>query len=253
MTKINPIIVGNLKQNPPTLHEVKKIYSLWNKLALGHKKISFGLCVSSVFIAEGKKSLKPKTVLYSQHVAGTKEGAHTGEISSSQIKSVGARGALVGHSERRSMGETNIDIQNQIINTVNEKMNIVLCVGEVSRDNETYISEVEEQIQTALGGLKKNDAQYITVAYEPVWAIGSGATRPATENEIHEMAIVIHKKLIDIFGKKNGSSVPILYGGSANSQNVKSILNIHHINGFLLGRASLDKVEMCKICSEITE
>ena len=124
--------------------------------------------------------------------------------------------------------------------------------NEKVRDSNNYIQEVEEQIVTALGGLKKNDAPYITVAYEPVWAIGSNATRPATENEIHEMAIVIHKKLIEIFGKKNGGEIPILYGGSANSTNVKSILAIHHINGFLLGRASLDKVEMCKICSEIT-
>jgi triosephosphate isomerase len=246
------IIIGNLKQNPNTVAEVKKIYSLWNKLALGHKKISFGLCVSPVFITEGKKSLKTKTMLYSQKVSSTNNGAHTGEISATQIKSVGARGALVGHSERRGMGETNENIKDQVQNLIQEKMHTILCVGEKVRDGNNYIQEVEEQIVAALGGLKKTDAVYITVAYEPVWAIGSNATRPATENEIHEMAIVIHKKLIEIFGKKNGSEIPILYGGSANSTNAKSILAIHHINGFLLGRASLDKVEMCKICSEIT-
>jgi triosephosphate isomerase len=131
-------------------------------------------------------------------------------------------------------------------------MQIVLCVGELERHNDaTHIHFVEDQIQTALIDIRKIDSKNITIAYEPVWAIGADAVRGANQNEIYEMTIVIRKKLVDLFGKNSGGEIPIIYGGSVNSQNAKEIMSVHHIDGMLLGRASLDINEMKKIINQI--
>ncbi len=252
--KSQKIIIGNFKQNPDTLDRSIKLAGEYIKLQKKYKDTTMGIALPSVFLHEVNKKYGKNLNIYSQTVSEYLEGSHTGEISVNQINSIGIKKTLVGHSERRAMGDTNEIVQKQILNALNKKMQVILCVGEPNRENNNeYIKFVDTQIETALDFVKKIDYKNITVAYEPVWAIGSNAKRSANVNEIYEMTIAIRKKLIEIFGKTNGTQISILYGGSVNSKNAEEIMDVHHINGFLLGRASLDIKEVTKIIEIINK
>lgn len=246
--KSQKIIIGNLKQNPDTLEKCIKLASEYTKLQKKYKDTFLGIALPSIFLENVNKKYGKNINIYSQTVSEFLEGGHTGEISVNQINSIGIKQTIIGHSERRIMGDTNEVVQKQIQNALNKKMKVVLCVGERDRDiNTEYIKFVDTQIETALDFVKKIDYKNITIAYEPVWAIGNNAQRSANVNEIYEMTIAIRKKLIEIFGKSNGTQIPVLYGGSINSKNSLELINIHHIDGFLIGRASLDIKEITKI------
>lgn len=248
------ILIGNFKQNPDTLAKSLTLAKEYINLKKINKHIALGIAAPMVFLPEIKKKYGKSISLYAQNISQHNEGSHTGEVSAGQLTSSGIKNVIIGHSERRSLGENNQNIQKQIENALSKKMNIVLCVGEIERHEDTgHIRFVDEQIETALGYVKKSDLKNITIAYEPVWAIGQNAIRVASENEIYEMTIAIRKKLVEMFSKANGGSVPIIYGGSVNSKNCESILSVHHISGFLLGRSSLDTKEVKKIIEIISK
>jgi triosephosphate isomerase len=252
------ILIGNFKQNPDTLAKALTLTKEYIALKKANKSIFLGLAAPMIFLPEIKKKYGKSISLYAQNVSPHDGGSHTGEISAGQLTSSGIKNVIIGHSERRhtksGVGENNESIKKQIENALSKKMNIVLCVGEIERHEDTgHIRFVNEQIETALSYVKKSDLKNITIAYEPVWAIGQNAVRVANENEIYEMAITIRKKLIEMFGKQNGTEVPIIYGGSVNSINCESIMSVHHINGFLIGRSSLDTKELKKIIEIITK
>lgn len=246
------LIIGNLKQNPQNLKDAISLTKNYIKLKKENKWINLGIALPYIFLSPAQKELGKSISIYSQAVSTQNSGSHTGEVSAEQINSIGIKHTIIGHSERRAQGETNKKIAEQIQNALNKNMQIVLCVGELERHNDaTHIHFVEDQIQTALIDIRKIDSKNITIAYEPVWAIGADAVRGANQNEIYEMTIVIRKKLVDLFGKNSGGEIPIIYGGSVNSQNAKEIMSVHHIDGMLLGRASLDINEMKKIINQI--
>jgi triosephosphate isomerase len=248
------ILIGNFKQNPDTLAKSLTLVKEYVNLKKQNKHISFGVAAPMIFLPELNKKYGKSMSLYAQNVSPYDGGGHTGDVSANQITSTGIKNVIIGHSERRALGENNENIKKQIENALAKKMNIVLCVGERERHEDTsHISFVNEQLETALGYIKKTDLKNITIAYEPVWAIGQNAVRVASENEIYEMTIAIRKKLVEMFSKANGSSVPIIYGGSVNSKNCESIMSVHHISGFLLGRASLDAKEVKKIIEVINK
>ncbi len=246
------LIIGNLKQNPATLKEAVSLSKEYIKIKKSFKWIKIGIALPYPFLYPIQKELGKSLDLYAQAISSETNGAHTGEVSNLQLNSIGIKNTIIGHSERRAKGETNTDIAKQIENALSKNMNIVLCVGENSRhDDAAHIKFVEEQIGTALQKVKKSEIKNIIVAYEPVWAIGTGAVRSANQNEIYEMTITIRKKLVDLFGKNTGAEIPIIYGGSVNEINAKEIMSVHNIDGMLLGRASLDINEMKKIINQI--
>lgn len=248
------ILIGNFKQNPDTLAKSLTLTKEYIALKKANKSIFLGIAAPMIFLPEIKKKYGKSINLYAQNVSAFDGGGHTGDISAGQLTSIGIKNTIIGHSERRALGEDNESVRKQIENALDKQMNIVLCVGEIERHEDTsHIRFVDEQIQTALGYVKKSDLKNITIAYEPVWAIGKNAARVANENEIYEMAITIRKKLFEMFGKQSGADIPIIYGGSVNSENCESIISVHHINGFLLGRSSLDTKELKKIIEIITK
>ncbi len=252
--KSQKIIIGNFKQNPDSLEKCIKLAGEYTKLQKKYKDIKLGIAIPGIFLENVNKKSGKGITIYSQTVSQYLEGSHTGEISVNQINSIGIKQTIIGHSERRELGDTNEVVQKQINNALSKKMQIILCVGERERNNNSeYIKFVDNQIETALDFIKKVDYKNITIAYEPVWAIGSNAKRSANVNEIYEMTIAIRKKLIEIFGKTNGTQISILYGGSVNSKNAEEIMDVHNINGFLLGRASLDIKEVTKIIEIINK
>lgn len=242
------IITGNLKQNPKTLKESISLVKNYIKIKKLYKNIELSIATPTVFLFPLVKEFGKKINIYSQNVSSQNGGAHTGENSAQMLSSIGVKNTIIGHSERRSVGEDNEQISKQIENALLQNMQITLCVGESQRYTDaSHIKFVEDQLETALLNIKKTQAKNITIAYEPVWAIGQNATRNANQNEIYEMTIIIRKKLVEMFGRTAGGDIPIIYGGSVNKDNIDEVMSVHNISGILIGRASLDTKELQKI------
>jgi triosephosphate isomerase len=178
-------------------------------------------------------------------------GAHTGGISSMMLKEAGASFCLVGHSERRALGESNEDIHAQLAAAANAALAPVLCVGERERTADgAHFSFIEEQLSSALRGVQSL-ANKLVVAYEPVWAIGKGATDAMKPQEVEETVIFIRKTLAGVLGREPARKIKVLYGGSVEPLNAERLIAESGIDGFLVGHASakLEQfVEILKAC-----
>lgn len=237
------LIVGNWKMHPRTLLEAKKIFTEEKKIARKMKKVKTVICPPHVFTAPlaqltvGVKGLS----IGVQNVFYEDEGARTGENSSVQAASIGATYVILGHSERRALGETDQEISQKAINANKAKLTVILCVGEKYRDHTgEYFNEVRQQLRHSLENFPKNESKKLIIAYEPVWAIGAQATGSATPDDFHEMSILIKRHLVEQFGKAGGFKVPILYGGSVDEKNAASFLKEGGADGLLIGRVSLN-------------
>lgn len=183
-----------------------------------------------------------------QNVHFEKEGAFTGEISASMLKEIGAQYCIIGHSERRQyFGETDKSVNLKMKALLAENILPVVCVGENLDEREGGIEEkiVEMQIRAAFEGVSMNDAVKVTVAYEPVWAIGTGRT--ATPAQADKMCGYIRNVLSDIYDSDTSGEVIIQYGGSVKPDNVAEIMNMSEIDGALVGGASLDSLKFIEI------
>jgi len=174
-----------------------------------------------------------------QNCNENKSGAFTGEVSAEMIKSYDCSYVILGHSERREYYCESNEIINQKINLALEnKLKVILCIGESleeRQENKTTL-KLNGQLKSCLAGIDKDEFENIIIAYEPIWAIGTGLT--ASNEQINETHNAIRNYLIEIIGSK-GISVPILYGGSMNDRNAKDILGIKEVFGGLIGGASL--------------
>ena len=183
-----------------------------------------------------------------QNVHYEKEGAYTGEVSVPMLQYIGVDYCIVGHSERRQYF-------NETDNTVNLKMKAlldtdiipILCVGEDLYQREAGFQEklVEEQVRNALRDIPKEKAEKIVVAYEPIWAIGTGRT--AAPIQANQMCSLIRETLIDMYGEETADRVIIQYGGSVKPENASEIMNMDEIDGALVGGASLDPLKFIDI------
>ena len=246
---MSKIIIGNWKMNPVTKNEAKKIFSKVSLFARKLKKTKVVLCPPFPFLSDGVAVASGSSVsLGAQNCSSQKEGAYTGEVSASQLKSVGAKYVILGHSERRSMGEDDGAVSEKIKQALKVGLKIILCIGEKERDTEgLYLNELRIQINGSLVGLKKQDMKSVIVAYEPVWSIGAKAKRVATWQEVSHIYIFIKKVLSENFDRTVGEKMKILYGGSAGSKNGQEFLGENRADGLLVGRASLDPQEFNKI------
>lgn len=176
------------------------------------------------------------------------EGAYTGEISVKMLKSLGVQFVLIGHSERRQLyheGETQIASKVKI--ALQEEMPFILCVGETFEEYQNGKTEevLKHQLTSALHGIHSVDFHNIILAYEPIWAIGTGeAATPQLANQRHSYCRQVLEEMI---GKNFAQSLTILYGGSVKPENAKELLNESEIDGFLVGGASLDPQSFAKI------
>ncbi len=169
-----------------------------------------------------------------------KSGAYTGEISADMLKAMGIEYVVIGHSERRQyFGETDITVNLRTRAAIDAGLTVLLCVGELKEEREMGITNalVEAQTKLALNGVTKEELSQVIIAYEPVWAIGTGLT--ATSDQAQEVCAVIREVLADMYDTDSANGVTIQYGGSMNDANADELLSKEDVDGGLIGGASL--------------
>jgi len=234
--------------NPATLGDARKLF-LATRKAIGRKKIITQVAVAPPFpfLSEMERlSPSQRIGLSAQDVFFESIGAHTGEVSLPMLKSVGVTSVIVGHSERRAAGETDAEIYKDIQAIFKSGVTAIVCVGEQARDSHgNYFGIVEAQLRSALRDIPKSKLSQLVIAYEPVWAIGTG--KHATAEDVHEMKLFIQKIVADQFGRPAIKKVRVLYGGSVKETNAQELFEDGRVDGFLIGGASLNPVEFGKI------
>lgn len=249
---VKKIVIGNWKMNPLTSKEAEKLFVNITKLFPPLKKTEVVVCPPYLYLGKLKKISKKLSIGAQDAFVGD-TGAFTGQVSMDMIENMGVRYVILGHSERRAMGETNLDINKKVKSALSSGVTPIICVGENERDdNHEYLNFVKTQAEECLDGISKNSITDIVIAYEPVWAIGKGAQREATAEEFREMSIFIKKVLSDKFGLKVLEGLRIIYGGSVHPQNVLEFLSEGCADGMLVGRDSLDAKKFSEII-KITE
>jgi triosephosphate isomerase len=244
MTK--KIIIANWKMNPPSAEEAKILFSKIEKKA-DFKNTEVIICPPSLYLDKLKKSSK-KILLGAQDVFYEERGAFTGSISAPMLLEAGAKFVILGHSERRKLGETDSDVNKKLKTALFFGLKPIVCVGEVVRDeNHEYFGTVRKQIETSLNGINKKLISKIIIAYEPVWAISTTKDKKeATAHDSYEMVIFIKKVLHDKFGSK--TKIPkIIYGGSVDEKNCQDFLIQGGVEGALVGGASLSPDKFLEI------
>ena len=206
-------------------------------------------CKANVFLAVPYTSIasashfakKSSVVIGAQNMNDAREGAFTGEIAGLMLKEAGAAFVILGHSERRRIfHETDQVIQKKLMRALQDDLKPILCVGETleQRDGDETEEALEAQLRSAFEALPKEDAGKVIVAYEPIWAIGTGRT--ATPKLAQEAHAHIRMILADLVGKKRAESISIVYGGSVKPDHVSKLVSEKDIDGVLVGGASLD-------------
>ena len=237
-------MVGNWKMN----NGLAEINTFFKSLDIPHgdtyeawiapQYIHIGSCLADAQI----KNVQIGAQNCSEHDSG----AYTGEVSAKFLKDIGANFVIIGHSERRSyQAESNQLLNNKVLNALENNLKVIYCVGETlsEREENKTLDTVSSQIKEGLTGI--NSAQELLIAYEPVWAIGTGKT--ATPEQAQEVHAHIRQLLIEQFGE-SAVEIPILYGGSVKPANIEALLKQRDINGGLVGGASLKAGDFSQLC-----
>ncbi|MXO90315.1 triose-phosphate isomerase [Pontixanthobacter aquaemixtae] len=232
-----PYIVGNWKMNGTRamLSEARAI----DRTSQRVMKVEVALAPPFTLIHAVHREVEQIGV-GAQDVSPGADGAHTGDISASMAADAGAKFAILGHSERRQdHGETNALIKSKVESAIEAGMRVILCCGETeeTRDEGKAESFVARQLKSSLPETLDNADEVLTIAYEPIWAIGTGRT--PTVDDIGAMHRSIKALLVDLYGEEMADQVRILYGGSVNADNAKELLAADEVGGALVGGASL--------------
>lgn len=244
------LIAGNWKMNKTPLASSELINGIAENIPDEiYDKVDVVVCPPFTSLAIVGELLKNKKIkLGAQNIHQKDEGAYTGEVSAPMIKDLNCDFVILGHSERRQyFGETNHLINAKVKNALKNGLTPILCVGETLDEREKNIHKklVDEQITLCLKDLTKEDMINVVIAYEPVWAIGTGKT--ATPEQANEMHVLIREALENLFGKETAENTRILYGGSMNDKNSAELLAKPDIDGGLIGGASLKAESFVKI------
>ncbi|MEI8337758.1 MAG: triose-phosphate isomerase [bacterium] len=248
------IIVANWKMNPKSFLQAKAILEPIKKAFLRNDfkgKKSIVICPPHAYLGLFEKL--PKNIsLGAQDLSIYSKGALTGEVGGDMLKSVGVNFCIIGHSERRAMGETPEIISKKITRALENKITPIICFGENKRDIEgQFFADIRSIIEATLAGVSKANASKIVLAYEPLWAISTEGNGAITPELLRETAIFIRRTLSELYGNKIGIKIPILYGGSVNVKNAKDIVIQGEVDGLLIGKVSLNAKEFIQIVSSI--
>jgi len=247
--KMNPLIAANWKMNKGIKEADSFIKEFRGYFKANNKEVV--ICPPSTLLPYISGLIKNMGIkLGAQNMHFEDKGAFTGEISPLMVKDAGCEYVILGHSERRQHFNENDELINKKVKAaLNHGLKPILCIGETleQRESNITIKIIKSQLTECLKNINENEVRAIVVAYEPVWAIGTG--KNATPEQAQEVHACIRKQLGELYGNAIASKIRIIYGGSVKPENSKELLSMKDINGALVGGASLDAKSFADICS----
>ena len=251
---IKPVVAANWKMYK-TIEESVNFVEKLKKKPLDWDEVHIILCAPYTSLFEMGNSLREDSFvnLGAQNLYWEQEGAFTGEISVGMLKACGVEWVIIGHSERRTLfGESDEDVCRKADSALQNGLSVIFCVGESleERENGNTASVLQRQVMALLSRLNEQLLRMVVIAYEPIWAIGTGlhATSDQIEESHRLIRGIIEKEFVGISGE-----VSILYGGSVKYGNWRELSEVSEVNGFLIGGASLDADQFVEIATTITE
>lgn len=243
------VIAGNWKMYKDLNETQNLISKLSNGIAKEELKCDVIICPPFTSLSEASSLIKDtKIKLGAQNMHFEDKGAFTGEVSSAMLKSVGCEYVILGHSERRAIfGETDEIINKKIKKALNSGLKPIFCVGETLQERESGVMKdvIKRQVTEGLQQVSKGEMEKLIIAYEPVWAIGTGVT--ATPDQAQEVHVYIRDLISEIFGNDTSEQLIIQYGGSVKPDNASELLSQNDIDGALVGGACLDADSFIRI------
>ncbi|MFC4411478.1 triose-phosphate isomerase [Chungangia koreensis] len=243
-----PIIAGNWKMYK-TLEEATQFAEEVKGLAPDPEKMDAVICSPAPYLAQLVQVLDGYPVAVgAQNMHYEDEGAFTGEVSPVQLKDLSVQYVIIGHSERREyFNETDEAVNKKAKAALKYELTPIICVGETLEEREAGNTEkkVSTQVKAALEGLNDSQVKQSVIAYEPIWAIGTGKT--ATAEDANEVCGAIRKTVAELYSDETAQAVRIQYGGSVKPENIDELLSMEHIDGALVGGASLKSDSFAKL------
>ena len=247
------LIAGNWKMNK-TPSETKAFMTEFKSILPKGRWCDMALCVPAVCIPAAVRAMRETRVgIGAENCNANVSGAYTGEISTGMLVDAGCKYVIVGHSERRAMGETDQEINKKVLAILEAGLIPILCCGESLEQRESGITTewITMQIKSGLLGVPEEKIRKVVIAYEPIWAIGTGKT--ATPEQAEEVCESIRTAIRKLYGSKNARAISILYGGSMNERNAFELLAQPDIDGGLIGGASLVPEKFVRIIEDANQ
>lgn len=247
------VIAGNWKMNM-LASEVRPFAEALRALTPANRECDVVLCVPFVLIpaalAAFRENKSCRVYIGAQNMNENASGAYTGEISAAMLANLGVTHVIIGHSERRAYyGETDISVNKKVLAALEVGLRPIICVGETLEQRELGITNdlISLQVKTALSGVPAQKMRRVIIAYEPIWAIGTGHT--ATASQAAEVCSLVRSVIRSLYGARTARAVTIQYGGSMNAENAPGLLAMPDIDGGLIGGASLNPEKFAGIIS----
>lgn len=245
-----PIIVGNWKMYKTTAEAVALVKALRSSVA-DIDDVDIGVAPPFTALGAVAEALRGSTIFVAaQNMHWEAQGAFTGEVSAAMLTDVGCRRVIIGHSERRQyFDDTDATVNQKLKTALHMGLGPILCVGETldQRDGSMTFDVLERQIRHGLAEITTDNMPGVVIAYEPIWAIGTGKT--ATPDQAQEVHAFLRRLLETLHGKSLAEQVRIQYGGSVNAGNVQSLMQQPDVDGALVGGASLEAASFAQIVS----
>ncbi len=247
------LIVANWKAYVQSEEKAKKLFAVAKRLSSSTKDISLVLAPPAPYLGLLSSGNRSKVAFSAQDISAGIGGAATGEIISGLLADLNVQYSIIGHSERRAMGETNEMVSEKVRHALANKIIPIVCVGEKTRDPEArYLTFLRTEIQSIFETLSSKERSQVILAYEPIWAIGKTAAESIAPTDLTEMVLYIRKILTQYLPGKAATKVKILYGGSVEPGNARMLAGGTQIDGFLLGHASADPEMFSQIVKAVT-
>ncbi len=243
-----PLIAGNWKMNKNSAESIELVSQL-REMVSDVEEVEIVVAPPYTALGSVADAIKGSNIfLAAQNVFWEESGAFTGEVSPLMLKDIGCQYAIVGHSERRQyFSENNETVNRRLKAALKTSLIPIVCIGEVleEREAEKTLSVIEQQLKEGLNGLSPDEMEKVVIAYEPVWAIGTGKT--ATPDQAQEVHQFIRKMITQIFSEGVAEGARILYGGSVKPDNIDQLMSQKDIDGALVGGASLKADSFARI------
>ncbi len=243
---MKPLVIANWKCNPVTTTEAKRLFNSVKEGLKNIKDVEVVICPPFIYLL-ALKANSHKAIKFGGQNCFFEKGPFTGEISPQMLKNLGCQYVILGHSERRALGESDEMINKKIKAVLKEGLKPILCIGE--KDQEFKTKEIKNQLRGALSIIKISDLENLIIAYEPVWAIGT--KNPCDFKDAKKANSSIREILAEFFGESMAKNILVLYGGSLNSEIAAGYIKESKMDGLLVGGASLDAEEFVKLVKKV--